>query len=55
MFMNKTNHIVCNVISCTYNESKACNANEVEITLDNALVANRVSETACKTFQPRVY
>lgn len=51
----KKNVITCSVVSCEYNESKSCSADHVEVVQNNAIVANRAAETACKTFRPRAY
>lgn len=52
---DKKNTIHCSVITCEFNESKKCSAEHVEVTMNNAIMANRAAETACSTFRPKAY
>lgn len=45
------NSITCNVLSCFYNENRDCKAKEIEVCLNNSVIASNLHETACKTFK----
>ena len=51
--MEKKHPIFCTVKSCLYNVDCGCSANEVTVGLDNAIHADRDSETSCKTFKQK--
>lgn len=51
--MEKKHGISCNVNSCFYNENRGCNAQSIEVCLNNSTIASNLHETACRTFKSK--
>lgn len=51
--LEKKHPIYCTVKTCKYNANAGCSADEVTVGLDNAIQAQKDSETSCKTFEKK--